>query len=49
MDNDNIDSHEMLLSQVLAMTYGLDDKTNPFKSVRGNNPCSIIQLHTLRS
>ena len=45
--NDNIDSHEMLLSQVLAMTYGLDDKTNPYKSVRGNNPCAIIQLNTL--
>ncbi len=45
--NDNIDSHEMLLSQVLAMTYGLEDKTNPFKSVRGNNPCSIIQLDSL--
>ena len=45
--NDNIDSHEMLLSQVLAMTYGLDDKTDPYKSVRGNNPCTIIQLHTL--
>ncbi len=45
--NDNIDSHEMLLSQVLAMTYGLDDKTNPFKSVRGNNPCSILLLHSL--
>ena len=37
----------MLLSQVLAMTYGLDDKTNPYKSVRGNNPCTIIQLNSL--
>ena len=45
--NDKRDSHEMLLSQVLAMTHGLDDKTNPHKSVRGNNPCSIIQLDSL--
>ena len=44
---DNIDSHEMLLSQVLAMTYGLDDKKNPYKSVKGNNPCNIMQLHSL--
>jgi len=41
------DSHEMLLSQVLAMTYGFDDKSKPFKSVRGNNPCSILQLDNL--
>ena len=45
--NDKRDSHEMLLSQVLAMTHGLDDKTNPHKSVRGNNPCTIIQLDSL--
>lgn len=46
-DDENLDSHEMLLAQVLAMTQGLDDKTNPFKSVRGNNPCSILQLNSM--
>ena len=46
-DVENVDSHEMLLSQVLAMTYGFEDKTNPFKSVRGNNPCTIFQLNRL--
>ena len=45
--DETVDSHEMLLSQVLAMTYGLDDKTNSYKSVKGNNPCSIIQLDNL--
>ena len=29
------------------MTYGLDDKVHPYKSVRGNNPCSILQLDSL--
>lgn len=42
-----IDSYEMLLSQVLAMCHGKRDKENPFKSVRGNNPCSILQLNSL--
>ena len=46
-DDENLDSHEMLLAQVLAMTQGLDDKTNLFKSVRGNNPCSIVQLNSM--
>jgi glucose-6-phosphate isomerase len=46
-DDSTLDSHQMLLSQVLAMTYGLDDRTNPYKSVRGNNPCSILQLDNL--
>ncbi len=46
-DSEDVDSHEMLLSQVLAMTYGLDDKVHPYKSVRGNNPCSILQLDSL--
>ncbi len=41
------DSHEMLLSQVLAMTIGHEDKESPFKTVRGNNPCSIFQLKKL--
>ena len=42
---DSIDSQEVLLSQVIAMTYGESNKDEPFKSVRGNNPCSIIQLN----
>ena len=29
------------------MTNGKEDKTNPFKSVRGNNPCSILQMDNL--
>ena len=43
----NIDSYEMLLSQVLAMTYGKEDKKNPFKTIKGNNPCSILQLNSI--
>ena len=41
------DSYQMLLSQVLAMTLGEKNEKEPYKSVRGNNPCSIIQLHSL--
>ena len=36
-----------MLSQVLAMTLGENNKTEPHKSVKGNNPCSVIQLHSL--
>ena len=39
-----LDSHEMLLSQVLAMTNGQEHDKEPYKSVKGNNPCSILQL-----
>ena len=41
------DSYHMLLSQVLAMTLGENNKKEPHKSVRGNNPCSVIQLLSL--
>ncbi len=41
------DSYEMLLSQVLAMTRGEENKKLPFKTVRGNNPCSIFKLENL--
>ena len=41
------DSFEMLLSQVLAMTRGKEDKEFPFKTVRGNNPCSIFKIEHL--
>ncbi len=41
------DSYTVLLSQVLAMTRGEDNKISPFKNVKGNNPCSIIQLENL--
>ena len=44
---DNLDSHNMLLAQVLAMSYGEVDDLSPFKSVKGNNPCSIILLNSL--
>ncbi len=43
----NIDSYEMLLSQVLAMTYGKEDNESPFKTIKGNNPCSILQLNAI--
>ncbi len=46
-DSQTIDSQEMLLSQVLAMTNGKEDSISPFKSVKGNNPCSILQLENL--
>ena len=42
-----IDSYEMLLSQVLAMTFGKENKESPFKTVKGNNPCSILQLNSI--
>ena len=45
--NDKDDSYSMLLSQVLAMTKGKQDESFPFKSVRGNNPCSIFQIENL--
>ena len=41
------DSYQMMLSQVLAMTLGENNEIEPHKSVRGNNPCSVIQLHSL--
>ncbi len=41
-----IDSQEMLLSQVIAMTFGENSEEKHFKSVKGNNPCSIIQLNS---
>ena len=44
---ETVDSYEMLLSQVLAMTYGKEDRENPYKTIRGNNPCSILQLSSI--
>ncbi len=41
------DSYQVLLSQVLALTFGEKNEKEPFKSVLGENPCSIIQLHSL--
>lgn len=41
------DSYQMLLSQVLALTVGEENKKEPFKSVDGNNPCSVIQLNSI--
>ena len=46
-ENETVDSYEMLLAQVLAMTQGREDNVNPFKSVSGNNPCSILQLKSI--
>ena len=47
-ENDQLkDSYEMMLSQVLAMTLGESNEKEPHKSVKGNNPCSVIQLHSL--
>tara|TARA_B000000475_G_scaffold272007_1_gene271482 strand:- start:29 stop:1504 length:1476 start_codon:yes stop_codon:yes gene_type:complete len=46
-EKDTLDSYEMLLSQVLAISYGKEDKQNPYKSVKGNNPCSILKLNSL--
>lgn len=43
--SESIDSQEMLLAQVIAMTYGANSEEKHFKSVRGNNPCSIVQLN----
>ena len=47
IDKKSSDSYEMLLSQVLAMSHGKEDKEDPYKSVRGNNPCSILKLNSL--
>ena len=38
----------MLLSQVIAMSHGEEDITNPYKSIKGDNPCSVIQLNSLK-
>ena len=46
-DSESRDSYEMLLSQVLAMTLGEDNKKENYKTVPGNNPCSVIQLNSL--
>lgn len=42
-----VDSYEMLLSQVLAITHGKRDKESPFKSIKGNNPCSVLQMNSI--
>lgn len=47
LEKESLDSYEMLLSQVLAMSYGKEDEQEPYKSVRGNNPCSILKLSSL--
>ena len=47
IEKESLDSYEMLLSQVLAMSHGKEDKEDPYKSVRGNNPCSILKLNSL--
>ena len=47
LDKELLASYEMLLSQVLAMSHGKEDKEDPYKSVRGNNPCSILKLNSL--
>jgi glucose-6-phosphate isomerase len=46
-ETETVDSYEMLLSQVLAMTQGKEDKESPFKSVKGNNPCSILKIKSI--
>ena len=46
-ETETVDSYEMLLSQVLAMTQGKEDKENLFKSVKGNNPCSILKIKSI--
>jgi glucose-6-phosphate isomerase len=45
--NESKDSWEMLLTQVIAMSHGEDNIKDPYKSIKGNNPCSIIQLNSL--
>ena len=45
--NNSNDSWEMLLSQVIAMSHGEDNFKDQYKSIKGNNPCSIIQLNSL--
>ena len=44
---ESIESQKILLSQVVAMSFGKEDIENPYKSVRGNNPCSVLQLNKL--
>ena len=43
-DIESCASQGMLLSQVLAMTFGERNDDEPYKSIKGNNPCSILQL-----
>ncbi len=42
-----VESFELLLSQVLAITHGKEDKESPYKSIKGNNPCSILQMNSI--
>ncbi len=44
---DYLYSHNMLLAQVIAMSHGEVDDVSPYKSIKGNNPCSIILLNSL--
>ncbi len=44
---ETFDSQEMLLSQVIAMSYGENNKRYSYQSIPGNNPCSIILLNSL--
>tara|TARA_B100000212_G_scaffold209241_1_gene157965 strand:+ start:2719 stop:4203 length:1485 start_codon:yes stop_codon:yes gene_type:complete len=44
---ETVDSYEMLLSQVLSVAHGKEDLKSPYKTVRGNNPCSILQLNSI--
>ena len=46
-ETETVDSYEMLLSQVLAITQGKEDKESLFKSVKGNNPCSILKMKSI--
>ena len=46
-DKDTQDSYLMLLSQVLAMTQGKNFVNSPYKSIKGNNPCSILLMKSL--
>mgnify|MGYP001271164762 CR=1 FL=1 len=45
--DESFDSHKMLLSQVIALTEGKKDKVDPYKSIEGNTPCSVLQINTL--
>lgn len=38
------DSENMLLSQVIALTFGRGNVDEPFKAIEGNNPCSVFRL-----
>ena len=46
-DQKSPNSEEILFSHVVAAAFGEENLIQPFKSIKGNNPCSVFQLQSL--